>query len=103
MPDVVDGVYAGSNRRYYTGWQIDRRLERGRWRCCLEQREPDRLLIEVERALLLSLVRIDPSDLPPRVEIRIDGDRARIVEHGRPRPAPVALRREGRGRFVSDR
>ena len=76
----VDGLYEGSNGRYYTDWEVRRHRRRGAWRLCLRQRDPDRLLVETEEGNLLMLAAIDADELPDWVEIRVIGDIARIVD-----------------------
>ncbi|WP_306059239.1 hypothetical protein [Natronococcus wangiae] len=89
----VDAVLEGSNGRYYTDWEVERRLRAGAWRRCLRQTDPGRLLVEVEAGVLLLLAPVDPDELPAWTELRIDGDSARIVDTRRPFPSPFV---EGR-------
>ncbi|NUB93917.1 hypothetical protein HTZ84_21500 [Haloterrigena sp. SYSU A558-1] len=85
MPDVpVEGLYEGSNDRYYTHWQLRRRLRTDRWTPCMRQRDPDRRLVETSDGSLLLLTPTD--DLPAWVELRIDDRGARVVDTRRPVP-----------------
>ncbi|WP_247004961.1 hypothetical protein [Halosolutus gelatinilyticus] len=82
----IEGVFEGTNGRYYTGRQVERRLRTGAWMPCIQQRNPDRLLVEVADGALLMLAPIEPTDLPSWTEIRIDGRGARVVDTRRPIP-----------------
>jgi hypothetical protein len=79
-------VFAASNGDYYTEWEVERRLRSGPWRRCLQQVDPDRRLVAVEDGCLLSLVTVAPTELPSGVELRVDGECARVVERRRPLP-----------------
>nr|WP_293032727.1 hypothetical protein [Natronococcus sp.] len=72
-------VLEGSNGSYYTGWEVARRLRSGDWSPCLRQEDPDRRLVETESGALLLLTPIDPATLPPRAEVRLEGEAARVV------------------------
>lgn len=76
----VDGLYAGSNGHYYTAWEVTRNLRRGAWRPCIRQQEPERRLVETTGGGLLMLAAIEPAALPTWVEIRVQGDTARVVD-----------------------
>ncbi|MEY7849528.1 hypothetical protein AB7C87_10075 [Natrarchaeobius sp. A-rgal3] len=80
LRDPVDAVFEGSNGRYYTAWQVRRRLESGRWRRCLRQREPDRRLVETGDGELLFLVAIEPRALPNWTEVRIERTATHVVD-----------------------
>ncbi|MGQ3414312.1 hypothetical protein ACT4ML_18950 [Natrinema sp. LN54] len=73
-------LFEGSNNRYYTDWQVRRRLRTGAWALCMRQRAPDRWLVETEAEALLSLAPIEPAELPTGVEIRVADGRARVVD-----------------------
>nr|WP_090382875.1 hypothetical protein [Natronobacterium texcoconense] len=87
----VDTVLAGSDGRYYTGWQVNRRFRTGDWTHCLRQRNPDRRLVETATGALLLLQPVDPDRLPGWVEIRVLGETARVVDTRR--TASVSTRR----------
>lgn len=76
----VETLYAGSDGRYYTDWEVTRNLRRGAWRRCLRQREPDRRLVETTGGGLLMLAAVDPAAVPTWVEIRVRGETARVVD-----------------------
>ncbi|ELY67103.1 hypothetical protein [Natrinema versiforme] len=80
-------LFEGSNNRYYTDWQVRRRLRTGAWALCMRQRAPDRWLVETEAEALLSLSPIEPAELPTRLEIRVADDRARVVDPREGSPA----------------
>ncbi|WP_243645263.1 hypothetical protein [Natrarchaeobius chitinivorans] len=86
--NVVESVYEASNGRYYTDWQLHRRLESGRWRRCLSQRDPDRRLVEADGGELLFLTPVDPEELPNWTEIRIERRAAHVVETRQPLCGP---------------
>lgn len=73
-------IVAGSNGRYYTEWQVERRLRTGQWRLCMRQRTPDRRLVETADEALLLLAPTDPDELPPGIEIRVFDGRVRVVD-----------------------
>ena len=79
-------IYAGSDGRFYTAWQVDRRLQRGEWKLCLHDRHADKWLVDTPEEVLLALVPIDPSDLPEWVRIRSDRAGRRIVDTRRTVP-----------------
>lgn len=88
----IDTVFEGSNGEYYTDWEVDRRLRTGVWRPCLRQIDPDRRLVEVEAGVLLLLAPIDPEELPASMELRVDGDSARVVDTRPPMPTGCSAR-----------
>ncbi|MFP8952629.1 hypothetical protein ACLI4Z_06585 [Natrialbaceae archaeon A-arb3/5] len=92
VDDCVGTIFEGSNGRYYTGWQVDRKLRRGIWRPCIRQREPDRRLIETADRRLLFLVPVTPDELPDWTEVRTDGRRVRIVDSRRSVPWQTSSR-----------
>ncbi|OLZ40379.1 hypothetical protein A6E15_05000 [Natrinema saccharevitans] len=77
-------VFAGSNGRYYTNWQVRTRLRSGEWALCLRQRGPDRRLVETAEDALLLLRPVEPTALPAGLEVRVSGRRARVVDTRRP-------------------
>lgn len=83
---VSVALFAGSNGRYYTGWQVRRRLRAGEWKRCLRQRGPDRRLVETDERALLLLVPIGPAELPSWAEIRVASRAVRVVDTRRPVP-----------------
>lgn len=85
VPDApVDGLYEGSNGRYYTDCQIARKLRTDQWKPCIRQRDPDRRLVETSDGGLLLLTPTD--DLPAWAELRVDARGARVVDTRRPGP-----------------
>ncbi|AXR78651.1 hypothetical protein AArcMg_1281 [Natrarchaeobaculum sulfurireducens] len=82
IADVVEALFAGSDGRYYTDWQVRRKTKSERWRRCLSQHDghdPVRLLVAVDETDLLLLTRVDPETLPRGFEIRIESECARVV------------------------
>ncbi|WP_226007349.1 hypothetical protein [Natrinema salinisoli] len=75
-----EAIFHGADDRYYTEWQIERRLRTGAWTLCLRQRGPDRWLVETEDDALLLLVPVEPHQLPAGIEIRAFESHARIVD-----------------------
>jgi hypothetical protein len=82
-----EAIFHGANDRYYTEWQVGRRLRTGAWTLCLRQRGPDRLLVEIEDGALLLLAPIEPRQLPAGIEVRVSGSHARIVDRRDTSPA----------------
>lgn len=80
----IERLYEGSNGRYYTGWQVGRRLRTDRWKLCIRQRNPDRQLVETDDGGLVLLTPTD--DLPTWAEVRIDDRGPRVVDTRRPTP-----------------
>lgn len=80
----VDALYEGSDGRYYTDWQLTRRLRTDRWSLCIRQRDLDRHLVETSDGQLLLLTPTD--DLPEWAELRIDERGARVVDTRGPLP-----------------
>lgn len=76
----VSALFAGSDGNHYTDWQLERRLERGTWRHCLSQQEPERHVLEDERGRRLVLERLDLEHVPPWLEVRIGVERAWAVD-----------------------
>ena len=72
-------VYRGSNGRYYTGWQIERRLHTGAWRPCIRETATGRRLVGVDDELVL-LEPTDPDELPDWIRIRLDRAGPRAVD-----------------------
>lgn len=87
----VDALFAGSDGRYYTAWQLRRRLRSDAWELCV--RTPDRLLVETGGARLVLLTRIDPAALPSWTEIRVEAGTARVVDTRQPVPPAARDRR----------
>lgn len=82
----------GSDGRYYTAWQVRRRLRIGEWRRCIRQYDPDRRLVETDEGTLLMLTPIDPADVPRWLEVRIVGEAALAVDTRRgPTRTPAVL------------
>lgn len=79
-------VFEGSNGRYYTDWQVRRRLRDGEWTVCLHQRAPHRRLVETADDALLLLTPTEPDELPDGLEIRVTERRARVVDTRRVPP-----------------
>lgn len=85
IPDApIDGLYAGSNGRYYTADEVARKLRTDGWKPCIRQRDPDRRLVATADGHLLLLTATD--DLPPWAELRVDDGRAHVVDTRRPVP-----------------
>ncbi|WP_222918344.1 hypothetical protein [Natrinema sp. SYSU A 869] len=84
-----ESLFEGSDGRYFTGWQLERRLRTGVWSLCIRQRAPNRVLIETEAGALLLLTPIEPSGLPAGIEIRVFENSARIADT-RVRPSSMA-------------
>ncbi len=80
----VDGIYRGSNGRYYTDRQVTNYLRAERWNPCIRQRNPERRLVATSDDDLLLLLPTD--DIPAWAEIRVDNRGARIVDTRRPLP-----------------
>ncbi|ELY87129.1 hypothetical protein [Natrinema altunense] len=76
----VDTLFEGTDGRYVTDWQIERRLRTGAWTLCLRQQAPEKVLVETRDGALLLLAGIEPAELPAGVEIRVADDRARVVD-----------------------
>lgn len=79
-------LFEGSDGRYYTDWQVRRRLRTGEWTFCMQQRAPHRRLVETADDALLLLAPTDPEELPTGLEIRIIERRARVVDTRRAPP-----------------
>jgi hypothetical protein len=79
-------VFEGSDGRYYTDWQVRRRLRDGEWTVCMYQRAPHRRLVEIADNALLMLTPTDPDELPDGLEIRVIERRARVVDTRRVPP-----------------
>ncbi len=75
-----EGLFEGSNGRYYTDWQVRERHRTGEWRLCIRQRTPDRRLVETGDGSLLLLAPTDADALPVGVEIRVADGCARVVD-----------------------
>lgn len=100
MTEAAVTVYGASDDRYVTGWQLDRRIETGRWRLCLLDRATGDRLVERSDGRLLYLTEISLDALPPWVDVRADGDRVRAVDVRRTAPSrraaePADPRRSG--------
>lgn len=78
--DPPCALFVGSDGTYYTEWQLERRLERGTWRRCLSHQDPDRHLLTDDGGELLLLERIARENVPPWLEVRVDGERAWTVD-----------------------
>lgn len=63
------GLYAGSDGRYYTDWEVARRMESGIWEPCMWHPEAGWELVEGPAGLVW-LVPAEPSALPGWAEIR---------------------------------
>lgn len=81
-----DPIYEGSNGRYYTDWQVDRKLTNGAWTPCLHETETGRRLVGIDDGELLLLVPTEANALPTCVELRSDGATAWIVDSRRAIP-----------------
>ena len=76
----VEIVYRGSDRRYYTPWQVDEHLVDGTWKPCLEDRNTGHWLLGTEDDTLVMLTPVEPDTLPQWLEIHVDGESARVVD-----------------------
>jgi hypothetical protein len=74
-------IYAGSDDRFYTDWEVSHRMESGAWEPCMWDPDAGWELVEGADGLVW-LVPVDPSELPAW--------------------ADVQERAEGRGREVVD-
>lgn len=82
----VGPVYEGSDGRFYTDWQVDRKLTDGDWRPCLQYPDEGRRLVASDDGDLLMLVRVDPATLPAWAELRADGEALQVVDTRRTTP-----------------
>lgn len=90
MGEKNAAVYRGSNGTWYTRWEVDHLLRRGRWRRCLDEREEGVWFFEqTDGDGLLALVAGDLETLPDWLEVRSDGRRARVVDTRRGPPIDV--------------
>ncbi|GAB7119827.1 hypothetical protein [Natrinema pallidum] len=92
-----DTVFEGTDGRYVTDWQIERRLRAGVWTLCLRQRAPEKVVVETRDGALLLLAAIEPAELPAGVGIRVTDDRTRVVDTraGPSRTAPYTPPADG--------
>jgi hypothetical protein len=65
----MHGVYAGSNGRYYTDWEVATRMESGDWTPCMWDPEAGWGLVEGDEGAMW-LVPVERSALPPWAELR---------------------------------
>ena len=79
-------LFEGSDGRYYTDWQVDRRLRTGEWTFCMRQRTPRRRLVETADGALVLLAPTEPDELPAGLEIRVSEQCARVVDTRRRPP-----------------
>jgi hypothetical protein len=72
-------LYAGSDGRYYTDWQVSWRFENDEWRPCMWDTEEGWELVEEDN----ELVRIDPveeTELPDWAELAPEGHGVVVVD-----------------------
>lgn len=62
-------LFAGSDGRFYTGWQVGWRLESGRWRPCMWDTEAGWELVESDDGLVW-LWPVSREDLPSWTGLR---------------------------------
>ncbi|MFP9192250.1 hypothetical protein [Natronosalvus vescus] len=62
-------VYAGSNGRFYTSWEVLVKLRRRTWRACLRHDDGRRLVGVGDQLLLLTPITV--AELPDWIEIRV--------------------------------
>lgn len=86
-PTGFGAVYAGSDGRFYTSWELLTNYRRDRWRDCLRHGDGRRLVAVGESLLLLTPVRHEA--LPEWVDIRVC--RTRVGDR-RPRTVAVDTR-----------
>lgn len=73
-------LYAGSDGRYYTDWQVSWRFENDEWKPCMWDTEDGWELVEEDS----ELVRIDPvevTELPDWAELAPEGHGVVVVDH----------------------
>lgn len=87
MVEAVDEavVFAGSDGRYYTDWQVDRNLRTGAWRPCLEELTTGRRLVGVDDELVL-LEPAEVEGLPDWICIQRDEAGPRVIDVRRTGP-----------------
>ena len=82
-------LYATSDGRYLTGWQLGRRVTAGDWTKQLADRSTGTVLVETGDGTVIGLTRLAPGDRPDWLELRSDGtgvwvaDRRRTLPPGR--------------------
>jgi len=86
VDDDVGSVYAGSDGRFYTDWQVDRKLRQGAWRPCVHDRGTDRRMVGTDDGELVLLVSVEAAELPEWVRIRADPGGLRVVDTRRVAP-----------------
>lgn len=86
MVTDVGPVYEGSDGRYYTDWQVRRKLDAGEWRPCLRERGTGRRLVATADGSLVMLVPTPLAALPEWVEVRAAGRVVRAVDTRRSIP-----------------
>ena len=92
--DEFPTVYRASDGRYYTGYEVGRKVYDGQWTPCLWERETGRQLVGTAEGELLMLVDVDPDALPEWVELREVDDGLQVVDTRDPLPPPHGDRRE---------
>lgn len=84
-------LYAGSDGRYYTDWQVAWHFENGEWRACMWDTNEGWELVEHGDELVW-LVPVGRDDLPGWAELRPEGhgtvvvDRREADDHERVEP-----------------
>lgn len=82
-------LYATSDGRYLTGWQLERFVTAGDWTKHLADRSTGTVLVETEDGTVIGLTLLAPDDRPDWLELRSDGtgvwvaDRRRTLPPGR--------------------
>lgn len=88
-------LYAGSDGRYYTDWQVSWRFENDEWRACMWDTEEGWELVEDDDELLW-LDPVEWEELPDWAELREEGhgvvvaDRRQAVDSDHERLEPAA-------------
>lgn len=72
-------LYAGSDGRYYTDWQVSWRFENDEWRACMWDSEEGWELVEEDNELVW-LYPVEVTDLPDWAEIAPEGRGFTVVD-----------------------
>ena len=72
-------LYAGSDGRYYTDWQVSWRFENDEWRACMWDSDEGWELVE-DGEELVWLDPVDRGDLPDWAELRPEGYGVVVVD-----------------------
>jgi len=72
-------LYAGSDGRYYTDWQVSWRFENGEWRACMWDSDEGWELVEEDNELVW-LYPVEANDLPAWAELAPEGRGVTVVD-----------------------